>query len=658
MYKSTNDKVSNEGELIGKKDVGKKVIVGRVGSGTLMYVGPVEGKTGIFCGIELDRPEGKHDGTYQGIAYFHCAPQHGIFAPSYKVELLQQVPVVSSRRHEKLIRSAISAFAGSGDMEMSTGAGTTRSTMPSMDISMASVSSLGSSFILDHSMIGRSHHHYQLLEEIECPSELIEVDDDVPYQPLNTSLVLEESRIGVDRLPIVDDNLSTPLVEYAPNNDSQKYQQQQQQQQQNQAYMIDSHANHYNPYQISNDSPTELTTNLSVTQLIHPDILSYESEFPQQIPNVLSPTERVSSSMSIDSTMSDDVTVDIHHPIPLDPLEKQQQKLPLLVPLPEQEISPETPTTSTDVTEQESNCYKSVNNNFTITKESEFKEHSQNKNVTVKKSESVGKEEKKERPKKPRPLSIRELQNAPVPVRPPKSKPPSKSQLLMEKLKASIEADKLKPKKDVKSKLHNILAVTAPIRRTQPQTIVDRNEEEKMSPNDERKKSLQPLSPNAKRRRNEALKTVNSRTRPEQRRLSQQVDNATTSTIRSNMKSTQLLIQPKTVQKALHSGLSKSSATHPSVKIRKSEKQPTSMIVETQQQDDSLKLKRLTDAIRAFDILAIVFGQQIQKYNDELHEAFEENRKYESHMKTLEAKYEQLMIAMNTDHNRQIENGL
>ncbi|VDO70566.1 unnamed protein product [Onchocerca flexuosa] len=57
---------SNEGELISRKDVGKRVIVGRVGSGTLMYVGPIEGKAGIFCGIELDHPEGKHDGTYQG----------------------------------------------------------------------------------------------------------------------------------------------------------------------------------------------------------------------------------------------------------------------------------------------------------------------------------------------------------------------------------------------------------------------------------------------------------------------------------------------------------------------------------------------------------------------------------------------------------------
>nr|CDQ01602.1 Bm945 [Brugia malayi] len=30
-------------------------------------------------------------------------------------------------------------------------------------------------------------------------------------------------------------------------------------------------------------------------------------------------------------------------------------------------------------------------------------------------------------------------------------------------------------------------------------------------------------------------------------------------------------------------------------------------------QDDTLKLKRLTDAVRGFDVLAVVFGQQIQK---------------------------------------------
>ncbi|EJD76144.1 hypothetical protein LOAG_16846 [Loa loa] len=678
MYKSTSDKASNEGELISKKDVGKKVIVGRVGAGTLMYVGPVEGKTGIFCGVELDRPEGKHDGTYQGIAYFHCAPQHGIFAPSYKVELLQQVPV-SSRREEKLVRSAIPAIAGT-DMVMSTGTGTTQSAVPSMDISMASISSLGSSSILDHSMIGRSH--YQLLEEIECPSELIEVDDDVPYPSLNTSLVLEESRIGVDRLPIVDDNLSTPLVEYAPSNDFQQYQQ-------HQAYMLDNYGNNYHAYQGRTDVPTELAASLPITQLIHSDILPYESDFSQQVPTGLSPVDRVPSSMSIDSTISDDVNVGVH-PLTLDPLE-QQRKSPLLGFPPEQEVSPTTRTRNTEAAERESNCYKQLNCSFMINKETEPKEHSQLKGITTEKPESVGKEEKKDRPKKPRPLSVRELQNAPVPVRPPKPKPPSKSQLLMEKLKASIEADKLKPKRDVKSKLRDLLTVPAPVRHVQPQTTIDENEE-KMSPNEESKKIVQQSSPNAKRRRNEALKRVNSKVRSGQPRSLQQPDITTATTSRPPTKSRQLLIQPKTVQKgplamrserlkkeaskelpgasnpksilqpsnitrsgSQHSSLPTSSTVHSSLKVRKYDKQPTSMTIETHR-DDTLKLKRLTDAVRGFDVLAIVFSQQIQKYSGELYTALEQNRKYESHVKALEAKYEELLVAVNADHARQIEN--
>ncbi|MCP9258064.1 Centrosome-associated protein [Dirofilaria immitis] len=468
MNKSTSDKASNEGQLISKKDLGKKVIVGRVGAGTLLYVGPVEGKTGIFCGIELDRPEGKHDGTYQGISYFHCSPQHGIFAPLYKVELLQQMHI-SSRREEKLSRSAIPAIAGRSHSIMSTKVITTTTTtttttitqsttIPSMDISMASISSLGSSSILDHSMImsgswnsdtmvnsqatytiigsiGQSH--YQLLEDIECPSELIEVDDDIPssYRQLNTSLVLEESRIGVDRLPIVDDNLSTPLVEYTPNNDMQQYQQ-------NQSYMLDNHANHYHAYhQDKTDLPTELSTNLSpIAELTHPNILtSYGIEFPQQLSTALSPADRIPSRMSIDSTISDDITIDGHS------LE-QQQKLPLPISLPEQEVSP---VTSTEAIDCESNFYKSLNHSFTITKvsETETNEQLEDKNKLIIEKSEILKKRRKRKTKKPRPLSIRELQNAPIPIRPLKPKPPSKSQLLMEKLKASIEADKLKPKK-------------------------------------------------------------------------------------------------------------------------------------------------------------------------------------------------------------------
>ncbi|VDK65426.1 unnamed protein product [Onchocerca ochengi] len=217
-----------------------------------------------------------------------------------------------------------------------------------------------------------------------------------------------------------------------------------------------------------------------------------------------------------------------------------------------------------------------------------------------------------------------------------------------------------------------------------------------MSPNEANRKIPQPSSPNAKRRRNEMQKTVNSRMQPGNRpRLSQQLDNTTAKKSRPLTKPRQSLIQPKTVQKdppgmrseklkketskdllktsasksvpvtpsttrseSLHSGLPTSSGGHSSVKARKSGKQqqPTSMIVE-KQKDETFKQKRLTDAIRGFDVLAVVFGQQVQKYSEDLHEALEQNRKYESQIKALEVKYEELLVAMNDDHTRQIENG-
>ncbi|KAK0421198.1 hypothetical protein QR680_015106 [Steinernema hermaphroditum] len=87
LAKSTSGTAANRGPIISKADVGLRVLVGGGVSGTLRYVGPIIGKDGIFCGVELDYPEGKHNGSFQGVAYFHCPPQHGIFAPLYKVEL-------------------------------------------------------------------------------------------------------------------------------------------------------------------------------------------------------------------------------------------------------------------------------------------------------------------------------------------------------------------------------------------------------------------------------------------------------------------------------------------------------------------------------------------------------------------------------------------
>lgn len=48
-------------------NIGDHVLVNGLKSGTVRYTGRVQFATGIFCGVELDEPDGKHDGEVNGI---------------------------------------------------------------------------------------------------------------------------------------------------------------------------------------------------------------------------------------------------------------------------------------------------------------------------------------------------------------------------------------------------------------------------------------------------------------------------------------------------------------------------------------------------------------------------------------------------------------
>lgn len=120
---------------------------------------------------------------------------------------------------------------------------------------------------------------------------------------VNTSLVLEESLIGVDRLPVVDDSLSTPLVEHAPTQQHQLHE-----------ALMNSYVNSCNEYVGRTHLPADIPTVVHVTR---PDLSSCESEFSEEVT-----AKRAPSSMSVDSTISDSVTVDAHLPL-LDPLEQE-----------------------------------------------------------------------------------------------------------------------------------------------------------------------------------------------------------------------------------------------------------------------------------------------------------------------------------------------
>uniref|UniRef100_A0A8C6T4X0 CAP-Gly domain-containing protein n=1 Tax=Neogobius melanostomus TaxID=47308 RepID=A0A8C6T4X0_9GOBI len=53
--------------------------------GTLRFKGPTSFANGFWAGVELDKSEGSNNGTYDGVLYFECAEQHGIFAPPDRI---------------------------------------------------------------------------------------------------------------------------------------------------------------------------------------------------------------------------------------------------------------------------------------------------------------------------------------------------------------------------------------------------------------------------------------------------------------------------------------------------------------------------------------------------------------------------------------------
>ncbi|XP_035739446.1 CAP-Gly domain-containing linker protein 1-like isoform X6 [Vespa mandarinia] len=68
--------------------IGERVIVSSSqGSktGVLRYMGATEFAPGEWCGVELDDPLGKNDGSVGDKRYFECRPKYGLFAPAHKV---------------------------------------------------------------------------------------------------------------------------------------------------------------------------------------------------------------------------------------------------------------------------------------------------------------------------------------------------------------------------------------------------------------------------------------------------------------------------------------------------------------------------------------------------------------------------------------------
>ena len=72
-----------------KFQVGDVVLISGTKPGVIAFLGPTQFAKGEWAGVIMEKPEGKNDGTVQGVTYFQCPPQHGLFARLLNLTLVQ-----------------------------------------------------------------------------------------------------------------------------------------------------------------------------------------------------------------------------------------------------------------------------------------------------------------------------------------------------------------------------------------------------------------------------------------------------------------------------------------------------------------------------------------------------------------------------------------
>ncbi|OQS03941.1 glycoside hydrolase [Thraustotheca clavata] len=68
-------------------ELGSRVLVVGGKQGVVRFMGTTEFAQGDWVGVELDAPEGKNDGEINGVRYFQCEPNYGLFAKKSQVRL-------------------------------------------------------------------------------------------------------------------------------------------------------------------------------------------------------------------------------------------------------------------------------------------------------------------------------------------------------------------------------------------------------------------------------------------------------------------------------------------------------------------------------------------------------------------------------------------
>lgn len=84
-----------------RPEKGDIVTVPKGHEGVVRFLGITKFAKGLWAGIELKTPSGKNDGSVQGVKYFECPSQHGLFIKPSKLTVVKSMAAERKKEQEK-----------------------------------------------------------------------------------------------------------------------------------------------------------------------------------------------------------------------------------------------------------------------------------------------------------------------------------------------------------------------------------------------------------------------------------------------------------------------------------------------------------------------------------------------------------------------------